>query len=84
MRLIVPSDTAIPVRREVGKTVTFINQSATDVYLDSDYQRLNASVEGVAPDGTKLVAAGGQIQITNYPGVYYMRAATRTVIEVQP
>lgn len=84
MKLIVPADQAVPVDRPVGSTVTFVNQGGTDVYIDSDFQRLNASIAGVAPDGTKLVNGGGQIQITNYPGRYYLRAASNTTIEVQP
>lgn len=84
MKIIVPADIAAPIRRAKGSTVTFVNQSATDVYFDSDYQRLNASVAGSTPDGTKLAANGGQIQATDYPGLLWFRAATQTTIEVQP
>lgn len=84
MKQVVPSDIAAPVRRTKGSTVTFVNQSATDVYVDSDYQRLNATVQGAAPDGTKLAANGGQLQVTDYPGLLWVRAATQTTIEVQP
>jgi hypothetical protein len=83
-RLLIPADRAIPVRRAVGSTVTFVNQKTVDVYLDSDYNRLNAALPGTAPDGTKLAASGGQVQITNYPGVFFLRSATDTEVEVQP
>jgi hypothetical protein len=84
MRVIIPTNIALPIRRPRGSTVTFVNQSGTDVFIDSDYSRLNATVAGVPPDGTRLVNAGGQVQITNYPGVMYARAAAITELEVQP
>jgi hypothetical protein len=84
MKLIVPNDYAVPVRRTPGATVTFINQSATDVYCDRDPNRLNAAPTGTAPDGTKIVAAGGQLQWAQFPGTLWFRAAAATTIEVQP
>lgn len=84
MKLQVPNDYAVPVRRTPGATVTFINQSAVDVYFDRDPNRLNACLPAAVPDGTKLVAAGGQLQWANFPGTLWFRAAAQTTIEVQP
>jgi hypothetical protein len=81
---IVPIDRSRPIRRAVGSTVTFVNQSAVDVYFDYNPNRLNAALAGVVPDGTKLIAAGGQVQWSQYPGVIFVRAVTLTFLEVQP
>lgn len=82
--MVIPADRAIAIRRPKGSTVTLVNQSAVNVFIDSDYNRLNASLAGAIPSGTLLAAAGGQVQITDYPGVYYARAAVETTLEVQP
>lgn len=83
---IVSTDRAVAIRRAPNTTVTLINNSATDVYIDTDPSRLNASLPGAVPSGTKLAAAGGQIQIAAFftSGVIYARAAAQVTIEVQP
>jgi hypothetical protein len=83
---IVNADTAVAIRRAPGTTVTLINNSATDVYIDTNPNRLNATLQGVVPSGTKLAATGGQIQIASFfnSGVVYARAVSQTTIEVQP
>jgi hypothetical protein len=80
----VSSGNAVVVRRAPGSTVTFINQSAVDVYFDADPNRLNKSVDGSIPDGSLLPANGGNIQFSNFPGAYWFRAAAATTIEAQP
>jgi len=84
MKLPVPNDNVAVVRRSPGTTVTFINQSAVDVYFDEDPNRLNNCLSGAVPNGTKLVNGGGQLQWANFKGTLYFRAATPTTIEVQP
>jgi hypothetical protein len=84
MKLQIPTDYAVPVRRAPGATVTFINQSAVDVYFDRDPNRLNSVKTGDTPDGTKLAANGGQLQWAQFPGTLWFRAAAATTIEVQP
>jgi hypothetical protein len=75
---------AVALRRKAGITITLVNQSATDVYLDRAPDRLNASVTGAVPAGIKLAKTGGQLQWPNFPGVLWFRAATKTSIEVVP
>jgi hypothetical protein len=77
-------NTATPVRRTQGAQVTLINQQPVDVYFDFNKDRLNASAPGVVPDGTKIAASTGQIQLDNFPGVVWTRAVAATFIEVQP
>lgn len=84
MQLIVPTDRVQKLVRPLNSTVTLVNQSATDVYFDSDLQRLAASLPGAVPSGTKIAANGGQLQIALFPGILYLRAAASTFIEVQP
>lgn len=84
MLVIVSTDRANLIRRPAGSTVTFVNQSAVDVYVDSDPARLNASVAGGTPSGIKIAATGGQVQISDFPGFIYARAATATTIDVLP
>ena len=82
---IVPSGPAAPIRRKAGITVTFINQSATDVYIDDEPMRLNQTAAGAVPTGgTKVIANGGQLQISGYKGIMWCRAAANTTLEVQP
>ncbi len=75
---------AVALRRKAGITITLVNQSATDVYLDRAPDRLNASVKGAVPAGIKLAKTGGQLQWPNFPGVLWFRAATKTSIDVVP
>jgi hypothetical protein len=75
---------AAAVRRPAGITITFVNQSATDVYFDREEGRLLKTVAGAVPDGTLLAKNGGQLQWPNFPGVLWFRAATTTTIEVTP
>lgn len=84
MLVLVPTDRANLIRRQQGSTVTLVNQSATDVYVDSDPARLNATVAGGTPSGIKLAANGGQVQITDFPGFIYVRAAAETTVDVLP
>ena len=84
--IIIPADIAFPIRRPPGSTITLVNQSTVDIYIDEDTARLNATVAGVAPNGTRIAAAGGQIIWPGWPasGVLYARSATVTQLEVQP
>lgn len=85
-KITVPIENAIPIRRKVGETVTLINFSATDCYIDFDAGRLNATAPGVVPSGSKIASGGGQLQITNLPepGVIWARAAVQMDLDVQP
>lgn len=81
----VPTESAIRVMRPQGSTVTFINQSAINVYMDYEPGRLNSSQPGIEPlNGTKLAANGGEKEFKNFPctGIW-LRAAVYTSIEVQ-
>jgi hypothetical protein len=80
----VTADIPRAIRRPPGTTVTFVNQSATDVYMDADWGRLAQGLQGSVPTGTKIVNGGGQVQWSSYPGVIYVRAASATTLEVQP
>jgi hypothetical protein len=84
-QVIVDTATAIRVRRAVGIQVTIINPtgSAGTIFFDADPNRLNASAPGVAPSGTPLIA-GAQVQIENFRGEMWFRAAQITFIEVLP
>lgn len=82
--LSISSDTAVRVRRNNGSSVTFINQSAVDVYFDVEPARLNSSAPGAIPSGTKLAANGGEKEFENFPGSMWFRATANTTIEVQP
>lgn len=80
----VPASKAVAVRRQPGITITFVNQSATDVYFDRQEERLDRTLAGAVPDGTLLAKSGGQLQWPNFPGVLWFRAQTDTSIEVTP
>jgi hypothetical protein len=81
----VPSDIAMRIVRPEGCEVTFLNNSEIDVYYDREPGRLNASVPGTVPNGTKLSANGGEHTFRNYPcGGIFVRAITITTIEVEP
>ena len=80
----VDDDKAVALRRRAGITVTLVNQSATDVYLNRDPDRLNTTVTGAVPPGMQLAKNGGQLQYPNFPGVLWFRAASKTSIEVVP
>lgn len=91
MKFFVPIENAVPLRRQKGIQVTIVNQSAVDVYFDFDPQRINGPFIGGVPDGTRIAAfaAGppateGQVQLDNFPGVVWLRAAAATQVEVQP
>ena len=84
MKAAIPIDSAVAVRRRPGSTVTFVNQSAQDVYFDRDPNRLNKTLAGAVPDGTLLAKNGGQLQWPGFPGVVWFRSAVATSIEVQP
>lgn len=75
---------AVAIRRAAGITVTFVNQSTVDVYLDKSQERLNRTLVGAVPQGTLLAKNGGQLQWPNFPGVLWSRAATATQIEILP
>lgn len=82
--LIVPTESAVPVRRPRGQQLVIVNQSTVNVYFDEEPQRLNASTPLVEPmEGTKLAANGGEYTWTLFPGVMWFRAPTYTQIEVQ-
>ena len=83
-KISVPALKAVAVRREAGITITFVNQSATDVYFDRQEERLDRTLAGSVPDGTLLAKNGGQLQWPNFPGVLWFRAASDTSIEVTP
>lgn len=80
-----PGGFATNLSQRVGTNLTLVNQSATDIFFDTSgaAARLNASVPGSTPDGTKIAANGGQVQFTDAP-LIYLRSATQTTLEVQP
>lgn len=80
----VDDENAVALRRKIGITVTFVNQGATDVYVDRFPERLNATLKGAVPQGMKIANGGGQLQWPNFPGVLWFRAASKTSIEVVP
>lgn len=80
----VTSDIPRAIRRPPGSTVTFVNQSVTDVYFDADWGRIAQGLQGSVPTGTKIANGGGQVQWSSFPGVMYVRAVTPTSLEVQP
>ena len=84
MKFPVDDGNAVALRRKPGSTITIINQSLVDVYFDRDPNRLNKTATGSVPDGTKLAAAAAPFQWPDFPGVLWFRAATKTVLEVQP
>ena len=75
---------ATAIRRQKGITLTLVNQGGTDVYIDYNPNRLNATDVGVTPRGTKIAASGGQLQITAFGGTIWTRATADVEIEVQP
>lgn len=80
----VDANTATPLRRQIGSQVTLVNQLAVDVYFERNENRINATAPGVVPNGIKLSATNGSIQIDNFPGVIWTRAVSATTIEVYP
>jgi hypothetical protein len=85
MQFMVRNDRAVSLVRPRGANITVINQSGTIVYADSDPNRLNGgTIPTGVPSGTALAAAGGEIQFTDYPGIWWFRAAAETTVEVQP
>ena len=86
MRLLVRDDAPTPIRRRPGSNVTLVNQSAVDVYIDSDYNRIMASATGAIPAGTQIINGGGQAVWSGYlqDGVIWVRSATPTTVEVIP
>jgi hypothetical protein len=87
MLFVVPTDRAraLPIKRG-GVTITINNYSAVDVYYDSDPSRLNASVAGAVPNGSKIAANTGTLQIVSPAdnSLIWFRAATQTTIDIQP
>lgn len=84
-QLVVDFVTAVPLRRPKGIQVTLVNQSAVDVYMDREVNRVNQSTPTGVPSGTKIAASGGQVQLEPFPGEMWFRTATTvTTIEVQP
>ena len=84
MQVLVDDARAVAIRRSKEQTVNFINESAVDVYYDTDAMRLNASALGAVPSGTKIAASGGTVGWSSFPGVVWVRAATKTTLEVTP
>lgn len=84
MRLLVRDDAPTPVRRRPGSNVTVVNQSAVDVYIDQDYNRILASATGAVPNGTQIINGGGQAVWSAFlqDGVFWVRAASPTTVEV--
>lgn len=83
-KVLIPIENAVAIRRPKGSQVTLVNQTAVDVYIDFNRQRLEASAVGAVPDGTKIAANTGQVQVDSFPGVIYARSAVATSLEVQP
>jgi len=81
---IIPADQACAIRRRKGITITFVNQSTIDVYVDDEPARLNQSAVGAVPSGTKIINGGGELQVSQFKGIIWARAATQTTLEVQP
>lgn len=86
MLFVVPTDRARPYTvSKGGVTLLLNNQSATDVYFDSDPNRLNSTVAGAVPNGTKLAAnSSTSIASTKDNSMIWFRAATQTQIDIQP
>jgi hypothetical protein len=83
---VVPTDRAraYPIVKG-GVTILLNNQSAVDVYYDSNPNRLNATVAGDVPDGSKLAAHSSlPIASTQDNSAIWFRAATETQIDIQP
>ena len=80
----VDSLSAVPLRRRFGVQVTLVNQSAVDVYMDKEPNRLNTTQPGTPPSCTKIAANGGQVQFQPYEREMWFRAAFPTTLEVQP
>jgi uncharacterized beta-barrel protein YwiB (DUF1934 family) len=79
------SGMATVIRRPKNSQVTLVNQGAVDVYFDFNPNRLNTAAPGVVPQGTKLVATTGSIQIDMHENTtIWTRAVSQTTIEVQP
>lgn len=91
MQFSVEADRATALRRQKGTQVTIVNQSAVNVYMSDDPQQLNGTAFGVAPNGMLIAAfaagpppTAGQVQIDNFKGVVWLRAAAQTIVEVYP
>ena len=86
MQRFVGSTRATLIKRGVTTSVLLVNQSATDVYLDSSANQLMAVAPAVVPTvGIKLAANGGQVQWQPYVGSeIWGRAVADTFIELQP
>lgn len=82
MKILVSSAYPSPIRAPQGRTVTFINQAAVDVYLSQNRAQLSRSVAGAVPEGTKLGNTTGSFQWGGFPGLIYARAVSDTEIEV--
>lgn len=83
MEIQVPNDKAALIYRG-GKNdaILYVNQSATDVFLDDIPSLIDTVAVGVTPtSGTKLAAIGGQILFSTRSGFIYARAATVTKIQ---
>lgn len=83
MKILVPNNKAIAVRRKAGTTVTFLNKSANSVYYSREEDQLNTVVAGAVPEGTEL-AATDQLQWPSFPGTVWFRAAVQTTLDVVP
>lgn len=85
MKLLIPIDKAIAIRRRAGVTITFINKSANSVYYATEEAQLDTVPAGVAPSGGTPLAAGDQLQWPNFPGTVWFRAAVAgTLLDVLP
>jgi hypothetical protein len=88
MQISVPIENSVPIRRTPGSEVNLANQTATDVFIDDQQQRLDAAPVGLltVTHGLKIAANTGTLRIQTWPasGVMWVRSNVATFIDVQP
>lgn len=82
----VPISFPIAIRRRPGAAVSIVNDSASDIVVDTNINVLLAAVTGTQSDG-KVIASGDSYEWTSFPdcGVVWARAVTAAVdVKVEP
>lgn len=82
MKVLIGSAQPTPIRAPQGRTITFINQAAVDVYLSENRGQLSRSLTGAVPEGTKLANTSGSFQWGGFPGLVWARGLSDTEVEV--
>jgi len=74
-----------PTAGLAASTAAGTSTQGCDVYFDTSAiaSRLNTSLPGTVPDGSRIAAGGGQVQFTNAP-IIWLRAQLQTFLEIQP